>query len=92
MGREVMTIFGLKNISTLPSLANKYFNSLRGGNDEPIYTSTDPFIGIFVTQSLKGGGSNAFNHYYISEVSDEVFNLFSEELDNNGNICDILVK
>ena len=33
-----LTGFGLKNILTLPSSANKYFNSLRDENNAPIYT------------------------------------------------------
>ena len=40
MGMEKLTGFGMKNSLTLPSLANKYFNSLRDENDEPIYTYT----------------------------------------------------
>ena len=35
-GMEELTGFGMKNSSTLPALANKYFNSLRDENDEPI--------------------------------------------------------
>ena len=37
-GMEELTGFGMKNSLTLPSLANKYFNSLRDESDEPIYT------------------------------------------------------
>ena len=36
MGMEELTEFGMKNSLTSPSLANKYFNSLRDENDEPI--------------------------------------------------------
>ena len=50
MGMEELTIFGMKNSLTLPSLAAKYFNSLRDENDEPINTYTDPFIRNFVRQ------------------------------------------
>ena len=32
---------GMKNSLTLPSLANRYINSLRGENDAPIYTYND---------------------------------------------------
>ena len=35
-GMEELTGFGMKNCLTLPSLANKNFNSLRDENDEPI--------------------------------------------------------
>ena len=38
MGMEELTEFGMKNSLTLPSLANKYFNSLRDEKDKPIYT------------------------------------------------------
>ena len=41
IGMEQLTEFGMKNSLTLPSLANKYFNSLRDENDEPIFTYTD---------------------------------------------------
>ena len=82
----------MKNSLTLPSLANKYFNSLRDENDETIYTYTDPFMGNFVRKAIKGGRCNAFNQYYKSEISDEVFNIISKELNVNGNICEIFVK
>ena len=36
MGMEEITGFGMKNSLTLLSLANKYFNSLRDENVEPI--------------------------------------------------------
>ena len=89
---EELTQFGMKNSLTLPSLANKFFNSLRDENDEPIYTYTDPFMRNFVRKSIKGGRCNAFNQRYKSEISDEVFNIISKELNVNGNICDILEK
>ena len=92
MGMEELTNFGMKISLTLPSLANKYFNSLRNENDEPIYTYTDPFIRHFVRKSIKGGRCNAFNQHYKSEISDEMFNNISKELNVNGNVCDILEK
>ena len=93
MGMEELTEFGMKNSLTLPSLANKYFNSLRDENDEPIYTYTDPFMRNFVRKAIKGGRCNAFNQHYKSEISDEVFNIISKELNvDDGNICDILEK
>ena len=45
MGEEHFAGFCMKNSLTLPSLANKYLNSLRDDNDEPTYTFT----------SIKGG-------------------------------------
>ena len=92
MGVEELTGFGMKNSLTLPSLANKFFNSLRDENDEPIYTYTDPFMRNFVRKSIKGGRCKAFNQHFKSEISDEVFNIFSKELNVNGNVCDILEK
>ena len=92
MAMEELTGFGMKNLTTLPSLASKHFISLREENDEPIYTYTDPFMRNFVKQSIKRGTCNAFNQYYKSDISDEVFNIISKELDINGNICEILEK
>ena len=92
MGVEEFTKFCMKNSLTLPSLANKYFNSLRSENDEPIYTYTDPFMRNFVRKAFKGGRCNAFNQHYKSEISDEVFNIISKELNVVGNVCDILEK
>ena len=92
MEMEELTNFGMKNSLTLPSLANKYFNSLRDENDEPIYTYTDPFMRTFVRKAIKGGRCNAFNQHYKSEISDEVFNIISKELNVNGNLCDLLEK
>ena len=89
---EELTRFGVKNSLTLPSLANKYSNSLRDENDEPIYTYTDPFMRNFVRKAIKGGRCNAFNQHNKSELSDEVFNTISKELNVNGNICDLLEK
>ena len=53
MGMEDLTGIIMKNISTLPSLANKHLNSLREENDEPVYTYTDPFKRNFVRQTKK---------------------------------------
>ena len=92
MGMEELTGFGMKNSLTLPSLAKKYFDSLRDENDEPIYTYTDPFMRNFVRKAIKGGRCNAFNQLYNSEISDEVFNIISKELNVDGNECDILEK
>ena len=92
MGMEELTGFGMKNSLTLPSLANKYFNSLRDENDDPIYTYTDTFMRNFVRKAIKGGRCNAFNQHYKSEISDEVFNIICKELNVNGNICEILEK
>ena len=89
---EELTGFGMKNSLTLAALANKYFNSLRDENDEPIYTYTDPFMRKFVRESIKGASCNALNQRYKSETSDEVFNIISKELNANGNEYEILEK
>ena len=92
MGMEELTGFGMKNSLTLPSLANKNFNSLRDENGEPFYTYTDPIMRNFVRKAIKGGRCNAFNQHYKSEISDKVFKIISKELNVNGNICDLLEK
>ena len=92
MAMEELTGFGMKNSLTLPSLANKYFNSLRDENYEPIYTFTDPFMGHFVRQSIKGGRCGSFNHVFKSTIPNEVKNIISKELGVTGNICEILDK
>ena len=92
MGMEELTGFGMKNSLSSPSLANIFINSLRDENDEPIYTYTDPFMRNFVRKSIKGGRCNAFNQHYKFEISYEVFNFISKELNVNGNICEILEK
>ena len=92
MGMEELTNFGKKNSLFLPSSAIKFYNILTDENDEPIYTSTDPFLRNFVPNAIKGGICNAFNQHYISEISDEVLNNISKELDINGNICENLEK
>ena len=43
-------------------------------------------------KAIKGGRCNAFNQHYKSEISDKVFNIISKELNDNGNVCDILEK
>ena len=92
MGMEELANFGMKNSLTLPSLTNEHFNNLRDEYDEPIYTYTDPFMRNFVRKAIKGGRCNAFNQHYKSEISDEVFNIISKELNVDGNIYDILEK
>ena len=76
----------------LPSLANKYCNSLRDENDESIYTYNDEYMRNSVRQSRKCGGCGSFNQYYKSIFSDEVFKIFSKQLDFKGEISKILDK
>ena len=93
-GMEELTGFGMKNCLTLPSLANKYFNSLRDESDEPIYTYNDEFMKHFVRKSIKRGRCSALNQYYKSNISKEVFNIISKELNvhDNDNVCEIIEK
>ena len=92
MGMEDLNGFGMKNSLTLPSLAKKNSNSLRDENDEPVYTYTDPFLRIFVRQSIRGVRCNAFNQHYKFEISDEVYNIISKELKISSNVYDLLEK
>ena len=92
MGVEELSNYSMKNSLNLSSLANKYFNSSRDENDETIYTYIDPFMRIFVRKSVKGDICNAFNQRYKSEISYDLFNILSKELNNNGNIRDLLEK
>ena len=91
---EELTGFGMKNSLTLPSLANKYFNSLRDESDEPIYTFNDEFMRHFVRQNIKEGRCSALNQYYKSNISKEGFNIISKELNvkDNDNVCEIIDK
>ena len=93
-GMEELIEFGMKNSLTLPALANKSFSSLRDESDEPIYTYNDEFMRLFVRQSIKRGRCSALTQYYKSNISDEVFNIFSKEIDidYNANVCEILDK
>ena len=89
---ENLTGFGMRNTLILPSLAIKHFNKIRDENDEPIYTSTHPFMRHFVRQSIKGGRCIALNQFYKSTISDELLIIMSQEVSVNGNICEILDK
>ena len=42
---------------------------------------------IFAGKTIKGGKCNAFIQHYKSEISDEVFNIISKELNVDGNVC-----
>ena len=85
---EELTGFGMKISLTLPSFENKFFNSLRDENNEPIYTYKYEFMRHFVRESKKGRRCSALNQYYKSSISDEVFNIISRELNINGKKCE----
>ena len=59
MGMEELTEFGMKNVSTLPSVANRYFNSLRDENVEPFYAYDDEYMRHLVCKCIKGGSCSA---------------------------------
>ena len=46
----------------------------------------------FERNAIKGGRCTAFNQHYKPEISDEVFNIISKEINVDGNICDLLEK
>ena len=92
MGMEELTGFGMRNCLTLPSLANKGFNSLIDKNNEPIYTYTDSFMKNFVRKAIEGSRRNALKQHYKCEFSDDAFNIISSEINVNGNECEILEK
>ena len=46
----------------------------------------------FVRKTIKGGRCNVFVQRYKSEISHEVFNIISKELNVDGNECEILEK
>ena len=80
MGVEELNNFSMKNAVILRSMSNRYFNTLRDENDEPIYTYTDPFMRNFVRQSIKRGRCAAFNQHYKFEIRDEVFVNISKKI------------
>ena len=90
-GMEELTGFGMKNSLSLLALANKFFKSLRDESDEPLYTYNDEFMRHFVRKSINGGRCSALNQYYKSNISQEVFNIISKELNVNDNdiVCEM---
>ena len=89
MGMDELIKFGTKNSLTLPTLVDKFFNSLGDENDEPNYRYTDPFMRNIVRNSIKSGRCNAFNQLCKCENSNDVFNTISKKLNVNGNTCDL---
>ena len=89
---EELTGFGIKNSITLPSVANKSFNSLRNENDEPIYTYNDEYMRYFVRKSIKGGGCAALNQYINLSFLMKFLEISPLEFKNNGSLCEILYK
>ena len=82
----------MKSNLILPSLAIKYFKSLRDKNNETSYTYKDEHRRYFVRQSRKIGRCSVLNQCYKSTNSDEVFKIISKVLDVKGNIFKILDK
>ena len=54
LGMEELTDFSMKNLLTLHSVANKYFNSLRDENDEPIFYIYASVYEKFCTKKREG--------------------------------------
>ena len=52
-GTEELKKFSMKNLLTLPSSANKYFNSLRDENHEPIYIYIYIFLQLPIKEKVK---------------------------------------
>ena len=67
-------------------------NSLRDEKHQPIFTYSDPFMRNFIRQSIKGGRCSTSNQCYKFNISDEAFNIKSEELNAEGNVCEIVEK
>ena len=76
---EELTGFSMKDCLSLPGLGWKSFNSLRSGEDEPIYTYNDKYMRWFVRQSIKGGRVCAFNQYYESKICDDILKIISRK-------------
>ena len=79
MNTRQTTGSGLKNRLSVPSLRWKHLNYTRTEEDEPIFSYSDKYKRRFVRQSFEGGEVAAFNQYYLSEISDKLFNTLSEE-------------
>ena len=62
-GMEETAGFGMKNSLPLPSLANKYLNSLRNETDEPIYIYNDENMCHLIEKIIRGDRSEASNRY-----------------------------
>ena len=89
---ESLTGFGMKNSTTLPSLINKFFNSVRIENVEFIYTYNDEDQRRFLRLSIREGKCVALNQRYKSSFSNKVFDIISEKLHANGNVCENVEK
>ena len=81
---EEVTGFGMKDCLSLPGLGQKYFNSLRTADDEPIFTCIDKQRGWFVRQGVKRRLVCALNQYYKSSIYDEFLKILSAELKVKG--------
>ena len=65
---------------------------LRNKNDEPNYTYNHEYTRHFFRQSVNSGRCVALNQHYKSFISGKVFEIISEELNVNGNVCEIVDK
>ena len=87
---EEITGLSMKDFLSVPGLGLKYFNSLSTEEHEPIYTYNDKYMRWFVRQAAYGGRVFAFNQYYKSKISDDIFKIISRELnlDEKANVYD----
>ena len=72
---QEITGSSMKGCLWLPGLGLKNFKSLRIEQDEPIYTYNDKYMRWFVRQAAYGGCVCAFNHYYKSNIIDDILNI-----------------
>ena len=79
-----------KKSLTLPSLANRYPNCFGDKTDELIYTYNYDYKRYFVRKSIKRGRCTASNQNCESIISDNIFDIISEELNVHSNIIEIL--
>ena len=87
---EEITGFSMKDCLSLPGLGLNYFSSLRGDEDDCIYTYNDKYMRWFVRQVAYGGCVCAFNQYYKSKHCDDILKFISKELCVKGNVYDII--
>ena len=89
-GMENIKSFGMKYSSSLLSLINKSFNSLRIGNEEPFYTYYDKHVRLFVRLAIKNGKCVVWIQGYYSETSEKMFDIILSELNVKNKICEIV--
>ena len=87
---QEITGFSMKDCLSAPGLEWTFFNSMRDGNDEPIYTYNDKYIRWFVRQRIKGGHLCGFRQYHKSNICGDILKIITEELNVEGIVYDII--